>query len=235
MNRMTRMNDEMAQRRQLELFGIGDIAGRRAEHGGSLATGRRKGPRPIDTRRPMHLVMRSSRARGEWSLRRREHDARIRAALRRASSRFGIRVYEFANAGNHLHLLIRARRRSLFQGFLRTFAGAAARCVTSARRGRRTGSFWDGLTYSRVVGWGREFIRVRSYVVMNEREGKGLIPPQPRGRRKVHVDSKRTRASATDRAGPAQGPPIPECENTYRWRVMRIGSVPPALSQQLRE
>src|SRR3954454_7748880 len=103
----------------------------RSEHGGTLGRGRRKAERPVSTRRPMHIVMASDRARGAWSLRR--HDSAVRAVLRTAARRHGIRVYEFANVGSHLHLLVRARRREAFQGFLRAFAGLVARRVTGAR------------------------------------------------------------------------------------------------------
>ena len=78
----------------------------RTEHGGALRRGRRKLERPVSTRRPMHVVLTSQRARGEWSLR--KHDQVVRGALRALARRFEIRVYDFANVGTHLHLLVRA-------------------------------------------------------------------------------------------------------------------------------
>src|SRR3954469_22225206 len=91
----------------------------RTAHGGTLARGRRKLERPVSTRRPMHVVLTSQRARGPWSLRR--HERAVREALRAMARRFGIVVYDFANVGSHLHLLVRARRRDAFQAFLRSF------------------------------------------------------------------------------------------------------------------
>jgi hypothetical protein len=84
--------------------------------------------------------------------------------------RFGIRIYDFANVGTHLHLLVRARRRESFQGFLRSFAGIVARKVTGARRGRASGPFFSGLAWSRVVAWGRDYLGVRHYVFRNQIE-----------------------------------------------------------------
>jgi REP element-mobilizing transposase RayT len=130
----------------------------------------------------MHLVMRSSRARGRWSLRRPEADRLVRTAMRRFARRHGIRIYEFANAGNHLHLLIRAKCRFALQDFLRAFAGVVARLITGARKGRPIGKFWDFLAYSRVVTWGRDFFGVRAYIVQNELETIGRIPHTHRGR-----------------------------------------------------
>jgi hypothetical protein len=100
--------------------------------------------------------------------------------MRAVALRHGVKVYEYANAGNHVHLLLRARRRSEFQAFLRAFAGLAARLVTGARRGRPVGKFWDELAYSRVIHWGREFVLVREYVIQNELESLGRVPYRPR-------------------------------------------------------
>ena len=141
----------------------------RTEHGGAVRYRRRKLERPVSVRRPMHVVLTSHRARGPWSLRR--HERSVRDALRAMARRFGIKVYDFANVGTHLHLLVRARRRESFQAFLRSFAGLVARRVTGARRGRPSGAFFSGLAWSRVVAWGRDYIGVRHYVFRNEIEG----------------------------------------------------------------
>jgi len=141
----------------------------RTEHGGAVRRRRRKLERPVSVRRPMHVVLTSHRARGPWSLRR--HEVAVRDALRAMARRFGVRVYDFANVGTHLHLLVRARRRESFQAFLRSFAGLVARRVTGARRGRPSGRFFHGLAWSRVIAWGRDYFGVRHYVFRNEIEG----------------------------------------------------------------
>jgi len=141
----------------------------RTEHGGDVGRGRRKLERPVSTRRPMHLVLTSRRARGPWSLR--KHDRVVRDVLRSMARRFDIRIYDFANVGSHLHLVVRARRRDAFQGFLRSFAGVVARRVTGARRGCPSGPFFSGLTWSRVVSWGRDYLGLRHYVFRNQIEG----------------------------------------------------------------
>jgi REP element-mobilizing transposase RayT len=140
----------------------------RTEHGGAVRPHRRKLERPVSTRRPMHIVLSSRRARGAWDLR--EHERAVRKALRDMARRFGVRVYEFANVGSHLHMLVRVRRREAFQDFLRSFAGIVARRVTGARRGRPTGRFFSVLAWSRVVSWGRDCLGVRHYIFRNEIE-----------------------------------------------------------------
>jgi len=161
---------------QLPLFGQqARLDLRRAEHGGEYGRGRRKGERPVSTRRPMHVVLTSHRAAGPLSLRR--YDRMVRSVLRDMAHRFDIRVYDFANVGNHLHLVIRARRREHFQNFLRSFAGIVARRVTGARRACPSGRFFEHLAWSRVVAWGRDYLGVRHYVFRNRieaEEGRGV-------------------------------------------------------------
>ncbi len=156
---------------QLHLFGgLVHSELTRSNHGGSDARGHRKVERPVSTRRPMHLTLHSDRARGAWSLRR--HERAVHRALRACAKRSGIKIYDFANVGSHLHLLVRARRRAAFQSFLRSFAGIVARKVTGARRGRplQGGAFWSALAWSRVVAWGRDYWGVRHYIFRNHLE-----------------------------------------------------------------
>jgi REP element-mobilizing transposase RayT len=158
---------------QLHLFPsplAADLA--RNGYGGEGVRGRRKVERPVSTRRPIHITLHSRRARGAWSLRRNEQA--VRDALHACAARSGIKVYDFANVGTHVHLLVRARRREAFQAFLRSFAGIVARAVTGARRGRplAAGPFWSALAWSRVVSWGRDYRGVRHYIFLNRIEGE---------------------------------------------------------------
>jgi REP element-mobilizing transposase RayT len=156
---------------QLRLFT--DSAARewtRVEHGGDVRRGRRKLERPVSNRRPMHLTLHSRRARGDWSML--KHRRCVREALEACARRAGVRIYDFANVGSHLHLLVRVRRRQAFQSFLRSFSGIVARIVTGARRGRPVpdGPFWSALAWSRIVTWGRQYRTVRHYIFLNRIE-----------------------------------------------------------------
>src|SRR5215471_9811140 len=164
----TRNESEKRSARFLEL----DLSA--TEHGGGLRRGRRKVERPVSTRRPMHVVLSSQRATGGWSLR--KHERGVRAALRACVGRTGVKVYDFANVGSHLHLLLRARKREAFQAFLRAFAGMVAQKVTGARRGHPVGGgpFWSALAWSRVVSWGRDYWGVRHYIFRNRIEGPAI-------------------------------------------------------------
>ena len=149
----------------------------RLEHGGDIGRGQRKLSRPFSSRRPAHVVLRSSRARGPWSLRRRDNEAVVAEELAQAARRFGVKIYERATAETHLHLLVRARRREDLQNFLRAVGGRIAQRVTGARKGRPCPEgFWDEIAYSRLLTWGPEFQNVRRYIEQNQFETMGLIP-----------------------------------------------------------
>ncbi len=146
------------------------------EHGGSVAKGKRKQARPIIIKRPMHVVLRSPRAFGAHSLLSLRASRYIEDKLHELSKQFKVRVYEYANSGNHIHLLVKTETRKGFQAFLRTLAGLIARFVTGARKGNPMGKFWEALAYSRVVEWGVEFFKVRDYLILNQLETAGHVP-----------------------------------------------------------
>lgn len=142
----------------------------RTEHGGDLGKGRRKLYRPFDPRRPLHLTLRSDRARGTWSLLDQKNERRVRHIVYRFARKNGVKIYKYANSGNHLHLLVQSKRHEDFKAFLKTITGLIARAVTGARKSHATGKFWGALAWSRVVNWGRDFRGVLDYILMNEME-----------------------------------------------------------------
>jgi REP element-mobilizing transposase RayT len=98
---------------------------------------------------------------------------KVHELLQRISNKRHIKVYRFANVGNHLHMLVQARTRAEFQAFLREFAGAVAVSVTGAAKGRPE-KFWDGIAWSMVVEWGRQFRNAARYIMLNVLESSGL-------------------------------------------------------------
>ena len=150
-------------------------SGVEAQHGGSARTGQRKTSRPLEPTLPLYVVLRSSRARGKWSLTRHPTRNAVKETLRVLSERHDIKVFEFSNGGDQVHLLLRAQSRASFQAFLRAFAGLVARQVTGARKGKPSGRFWDALTFSRVLNWGEEFEVVRGCLAGGDLDALALI------------------------------------------------------------
>jgi REP element-mobilizing transposase RayT len=96
---------------------------------------------------------------------------RIEKMVHRLGKLQGVKVYRFANSGNHLHLLVLPRSRKAFHDFVRSVAGVAARLSLGKERGKAAlkikkksleknsdhSTFWDARPFTRIVEWGREF------------------------------------------------------------------------------
>lgn len=170
----------MRQNFQLSLPGLKSHS---KAHGGELAQGKRKTKRPFDPKQALHVVLRSSKARGRLSMLHPDHCNAIRDLMDRLKKRWNISVYRYANVGNHLHLLIRARSRADWQGFIREFSGGIAMLVTGARKSHALPrpkaksaqrGFWDYLVFTRIVAFGRDFKKAAEYVLTNLWEGAGI-------------------------------------------------------------
>ena len=143
------------------------------EHGGDLNKGKRKNMRPLDPKRCVHLVLRSTRAKGQWNLIR--HKFVIEDLISATGKRFHVKVLNRANVGNHIHLIFKAPTRKLAQHFMRTLPALIARKVTGARKGKSiSGRFWDLLAYTRIVNWGRELEHVTNYIIKNNSQSSEI-------------------------------------------------------------
>lgn len=146
----------------------------KTEHGGSVRAGKRKIARPLDSKKPMHLVFRSTKARGEWSFLHRRNKGQVHLLMQETAERFGIKVFRFENVGNHLHLIVKGRTRRDLRKFLRVFPQRVMFLVTGACKGNPQGRFFDAIAYSRVVQWGREFKILKTYLWKNAMEVLGF-------------------------------------------------------------
>jgi REP element-mobilizing transposase RayT len=151
-----------------------------ASHGGDLAPGKRKTARPIDPKQALHVVLRSSIARGDQSMLRSKYCQPIHDFAHELAERWGVRIYRFANVGNHIHLLLKVPSRAVWRRFIRELAGGIAVIVTGARKGaglkknERGRGFWDELVFTRIVKFGRDFFGVKNYLAKNLFEAAGL-------------------------------------------------------------
>jgi REP element-mobilizing transposase RayT len=180
------LDEVMTTLRQLRQLRLPGFSRPRLEHGGSTGSGKRKEARPFTSRRPLHVILRSSQARGPWSLRRKENEAAVREVLGEGCKRFETKIYERAITGGHIHLLLRARRRELFANFLRFVSGQIAQRVTGACKGAPClEGFWDEPIWSRVVTSEPDFQKVAAYIRLNLLETMGLVPFKRRRSRKT--------------------------------------------------
>lgn len=155
------------------------LAKEKSAYGGNLLktrAGRRHG-RPLTTRETMHLVLRSSKAKGEWSFRRTRNDEHVRRIIEKFSMIYSIRVISLANVGNHLHLQIKLFNRFTYKPFIRAVTAAIAMAITGRNRWTRTASetpkekFWDYRPFTRIVESFKGYLGLKDYVRINQLEG----------------------------------------------------------------
>ncbi|AZZ37084.1 hypothetical protein CIK05_09860 [Bdellovibrio sp. qaytius] len=163
---------------------------KKIEHGGDLSIRRRKSKRLLSVRNPFHVTLRSELATKKRSLL--KHKNMIYKVLNKASRRFGIKIYQQAICGNHIHLLVRGRQRFAIQNFFRVVAGHIAQKILELHPLQRNElsrgnahvvaqtkykrKFWGALIYSRMVHWGRDYSNVMNYIERNTLEAIGWIP-----------------------------------------------------------
>lgn len=139
----------------------------------------------MDSKKALHLVLRSSHATGARSFKNEKYEACIWEIVSHHAKRTGISIYEYANGGNHLHLLIRAKHREDYIAFIRIISGLIARIVGRSERGKPLkNKFWDARPFSRVVSFARkEFRSAKAYLLRNNLEAIGWLPYLPRNQR----------------------------------------------------
>lgn len=141
--------------------------------GGGLQKSHPKIKRPVSRTRAMHLVVRSSHAKGDRSLLRKAR--RVVAIVMRQGKLSGVKLYRFANAGNHLHLIVRPESRESYNKFIRATLGLIAREILGAQKSCGRGlKFWDARPFTRVLEWGRDYSLCAKYVLLNTLEAIGF-------------------------------------------------------------
>jgi REP element-mobilizing transposase RayT len=147
-----------------------------SSYGGILLNTRkaRQKPRPLAVRESMHVVLRSSKAKGEWSFKKTRHENKISAILHKFAEKYHVHIFSLANVGNHLHLHIQLGARASYKPFIRAVTGAIAQAVTKASRvNRLAGKFWDYRPFTRIVKGFNARLTLGDYIRVNQMEGLG--------------------------------------------------------------
>jgi len=139
------------------------------DFGGSLLQGKRKTARPLSTKHPIHLVLKSTGGRHFHPTSR-----KLEKLFRTQAQKYGIRIYDLALNWSHIHALITIPSRQAYQAFIRTLTAAIVRRLSSTL-GKSLQGLFDLRPFTRILSWGREFTSVRGYLELNQMEALGLI------------------------------------------------------------
>ncbi len=145
--------------------------------------------RPLDTRNTMHLILKSTKAKGELSFLHSKNSGRIKQIVKKFSVKYGVKILSMGNVGNHLHLHIKLSNRFGYAPFIRAVTSAIAMAVTgrsrwskgkisakgsSSKSNSAKEKFWDLRPFTRVIIGLRAFFTLRDYVKINQLEGQGV-------------------------------------------------------------
>ena len=158
---------------QIDFFeSLGETRERKLSHGGKESRGRRKTRRPFISGHPLHIVFKSSHARGTLSFKGVKNHALVERTLKTQAKKHGVRLMSYVIMSNHLHIKIKASVRRGMQNFLRRVGSLIALGVTKARKGRPFGRFWESLVFSRVLTSRFEELILSRYFEANRIEAR---------------------------------------------------------------
>ena len=170
-------------------------------HGGVLRQ-KRAGRkfRPLSTKQTIHLVFKANKEAIRGGFRAHRRFKLIHLILRKYALHFWVKIEQLSIQGDHIHILIRAPRRSKYQNFFRVAAGQIAQRFqkeglmnlavtdTSHQALRKDVKLWKHRPFTRVViGWAANKI-VRDYVQLSEKEAAGEIVYRKERLRGLSVD-----------------------------------------------
>jgi REP element-mobilizing transposase RayT len=143
-------------------------------YGGSLMT-KRKGrqfPRPLAVKSSMHLVLRSTHAKGKWRFQATRD--KWKPIINKFSVKYGVKILSLADPGNHIHLHIQLSNRHAYRRFIRAVTAAIAMAITGTSRWKKIDfKFWDRRPFTRVVVGRRGYLNASDYVRVNLLESQG--------------------------------------------------------------
>lgn len=177
--------------------------------GGALLVGRRKAPRPLNTKEAIHFVLRSQFARGKTSFRTLKNSRGISSILKKAAAKYGVRIYRQAIQSNHIHLVLKVPSRYQYRCFISVISGKIASFVMNFMSfknflkdlsirdiGPRAGegykalhtgqAFWEYRPFSRLLYWGKDYTQALKYLLKNSLEAVGFIEYKPRAKNYVY-------------------------------------------------
>lgn len=140
-------------------------------HGGELR--RKKIRRPLDTKRPIHLVLKA-----RHSILR-KHEKFIKENFYKWGQKYNLKIYGLSVVHNHVHAAVRFRFRRDYLAFIRALTGAIAKKLGKG--------LWKFLPFTRVISWGRDLKILAAYIWQNEFEARGLVQYRARYRRELKL------------------------------------------------
>lgn len=137
--------------------------------------------RPLSTKAPHHIVFKVNKKNlRHQSLRSVQGFLISQLIIKKYAKKFFIKIEQVTVQNDHIHLMIRTYRRSLFHNFFRVVAGQIAQQFQKAGLLRmieqKKQSLWKHRPFSHMIKGHKAYKTVRDYIQLNEQEAIGVIP-----------------------------------------------------------
>jgi REP element-mobilizing transposase RayT len=125
--------------------------------------GKRKSKRPLSAKSPIHLVLKSD---GRRLLS--PKNITLEKIVRQECQKRHIKIFDLSLNWNHLHLLIQLPHTTMYVGFIRSVTSKIIIFL-----GLRAKGLFVLRPYTKIVSWGRQFLRTYFYQKLNRVEAIG--------------------------------------------------------------
>ena len=134
--------------------------------------------RPLSTKKPIHLVLRSSQAKGAKSFQANKNWKNIEKLCFEFAARYKVQIKRYVNGGTHLHLIIRLKNRLSYASFIRSLTGAIALKITGANRHQANETkFWDFRPFTTILeGHDKLYSLAKDYVTLRLLRDFQIVP-----------------------------------------------------------
>ncbi len=161
--------------------------------GGQLLLGRRKKQRPWSNNQAVHIVLKSQWAKGKNAFTHKDNFTKTKNLLYAVAKKYGIRIYRVAIVSNHIHIILRAKRRWLYRSYICSITGQIAQHVMknhsyadffkkirgegviNIKNQHKEQRFWQLRPFTRILSWGRDYKTCMNYLEQNTLEALGFI------------------------------------------------------------
>jgi REP element-mobilizing transposase RayT len=125
----------------------------------------------------MHIVLRSTQARGYGSFAREHNRIFVNRILAKHAKKCEVELTGTGNAGNHLHIRAQVKTRAQYYKFIRSITGEIAwrsKRLLKAYGIVNTKNFWDRRPFTSIVATNKYINRLTDYLKINQMEGNGF-------------------------------------------------------------
>ena len=138
------------------------------EFGGALLLNKRKSKRPLSTKNPIHLVLKSCQT-GLFS----PGNRSLEKLIRLQAQKFNIRIYDLSLNWSHIHCVIKLQHKEDYIKFIRALTSVMAQRILKIKP--ELGKIFRLRPYTRILSWGRDFKNALSYQIINQLEAWGFL------------------------------------------------------------